>query len=49
MLIRFSLTPRSLTSQMLVDDLQIGSIKSPRLSPAIQAFKLNYPDIKSKI
>jgi len=53
MLIRFSLTPRSLTPQMLVNDLQIGSIQSPKLSPAIEAFKqnykLNYSDLKSKI
>jgi YbgC/YbaW family acyl-CoA thioester hydrolase len=53
MLVRFALTPRSLTPQMLVDDLQIGSIQSPSLSPYMQNFKENYKldfkDIKSKI
>jgi YbgC/YbaW family acyl-CoA thioester hydrolase len=53
MLVRFGLTPRSLTPQMLVDDLYSGSIQSPTLSPAVQIFKdnyrLNYEVIKSKI
>jgi YbgC/YbaW family acyl-CoA thioester hydrolase len=53
MLIRFALTPRSLTPQMLVDDLNSGSIQSPTLSPAMQIFKenykLNYQHTTSKI
>jgi acyl-CoA thioesterase FadM len=39
---RFAVTPPSLTPQMLVDDLQIGSIQSPSLSPTTQNFKENY-------
>jgi YbgC/YbaW family acyl-CoA thioester hydrolase len=42
MLARFALTPRSLTPQMLVDDLYSGSIQSPTLSPIVQVFKDNY-------
>ncbi|UJR10186.1 hypothetical protein I4U23_014401 [Adineta vaga] len=42
MLIRFGLTPRTFTPQMLVDDLNIGHIQSPTLSPAVEIFKQNY-------
>jgi YbgC/YbaW family acyl-CoA thioester hydrolase len=53
MLIRYALTPRSLTPQMLVDDLKIASIESPILSPAMQILKDNYrlncESIRSKI
>jgi YbgC/YbaW family acyl-CoA thioester hydrolase len=42
MLNRFAITPRSLTPQMLVDDLNSGSIQSPTLSPTVQVFKDNY-------
>jgi len=53
LLARFALTPRSLTPQMLIDDLRIGSIQSPTLSPAMQIFKenhrLTYQEIKSKL
>jgi len=53
LLVRVALTPRSLTPQMLIDDLQIGSIQSPTLSPHMQIlqqnYKLNFQDIKSKL
>ena len=53
LLVRGALTPRSLTPQMLIDDLQIGSIQSPALSPAVEIFRQNYrlnlTSIKSKI
>jgi hypothetical protein len=53
LLTRFALTPRTLTPQMLVDDLQTGSIESPPLSPSVDFFKNNYrltfEEIKSKI
>jgi acyl-CoA thioesterase FadM len=53
LLVRLALTPRSLTPQMLIDDLRIGSIQSPTLSPAMQIFKenhrLTYQEIKSKL
>jgi acyl-CoA thioesterase FadM len=53
LLARMVLIPRSLTPQMLIDDLQIGRIESPKLSPNIQIFKENhrisFEDIKSKL
>lgn len=42
LLARIGLAPRSLTPQMLIDDLKIGSIQSPKLSPTVQIFKENY-------
>ncbi len=53
LLARLCPIPRSLTPQMLVNDLQIGTIQSPQLSSNIEIFKenhrLNFEDIKSKI
>ncbi|CAF0738904.1 unnamed protein product [Adineta ricciae] len=52
-LVRTALTPRDLTPQMLVDDLQRGSIQSPKFSPDVQIFadnyKLNLQPLKSKL
>ncbi|CAF1530796.1 unnamed protein product [Adineta ricciae] len=42
MLIRFALVPRSLTPQMLVDDLDLGVKQSPPFSPSVKAFQENY-------
>ncbi|CAF1059741.1 unnamed protein product [Rotaria sp. Silwood1] len=53
LLVRLVLIPRSLTPQILIDDLKIGSIKSPTLSTAVQAFRRNhqltFSPIKSNI
>lgn len=53
LLVRIAIIPRSLTPQMLIDDLQLGSIQSPKLSTAMNIFKenhrINYSTIKSKI
>ncbi|CAF3434260.1 unnamed protein product [Rotaria socialis] len=53
LLVRAALVPRSLTPQILIDDLQMGSIQSPKLSPAVEILKENhritYSTIKSKI
>ncbi|CAF1207626.1 unnamed protein product [Rotaria sordida] len=35
LIVRLVTIPRSLTPQMLIDDLQIGSIQSPKFSPAV--------------
>ncbi|CAF0857403.1 unnamed protein product [Rotaria sp. Silwood1] len=42
LLIRIAFLPRSLTPQILVDDLYFGSIQSPKLSPAVENFRQNY-------
>ncbi|CAF1023371.1 unnamed protein product [Rotaria sordida] len=53
LVVRLVTIPRSLTPQMLIDDLQIGSIQSPKFSPAVDIFRQNYrltfPSIISKI
>ena len=42
LLARIVLTTRSLTPQMLIDDLHNEPIQSPQLSPAMESFKQNY-------
>lgn len=52
-IVRTAVTPRDLSPQMLVDDLQRGSIQSPKFSPDVQLFadnyKLNLRPLKSKL
>ncbi|CAF0876756.1 unnamed protein product [Adineta steineri] len=53
LLVRLAVTPRSLTPQMLVDDIQNKSIESPPFSPSMQSFKdnykINFQEIPSKL
>ena len=42
LLVRIVVTPRSLSPQMLVEDLGYGSIESPVLPPAVENFKQNH-------
>lgn len=53
LLVRVALTSRSVTPQMLVDDLQLGTIQSPELTENMKKFKDNHQisirDVKAKL